>query len=55
MTGGQMKPVSAVLTYINPETGKRYTLAEAIEIVREIGLDINDPDAARYEKALSNE
>ena len=52
MAGVEMKPVSAILTYINPDTKKRYSLAEAIEIVKEIGLDPVDETAAEYEQVL---
>jgi hypothetical protein len=55
MANVTMKPVSAVLTYINPDTGKRYSLTEAIEIVKEIGLDPVDEDAAEYERRLNEE
>lgn len=52
MSGAEMKPVSAVLTYINPETKRRYSLQEAIEIVKEINLDPVDEAAAEYEQVL---
>ncbi len=55
MAGAEMKPVSAVLTYINPETKKRYSLQEAIEIVKELKLDPNDDSAEEYDRILTED